>query len=220
MNFVSKQQSHQNGEHLPPAPLPPRSPTLLPLALTAVFIGYFLPWLAHPTAGLTLIGLDVSEWVKFLPQMQAGQLPNRDWFYLPPITLGLALVWLSAGQIHGRWRPWLLRGLGLLVSLLAFPALEAIRFEDASQWRPRLMAIALVGLAAVLSPWLPQRWAWFALVATSLLGLLLPTWAVLAVRPVVSELLRDPVGIGLGVYANAVGHGVLAVVGWGRGGRE
>ncbi len=149
--------------------------------------------------------------------MQAGQLPNRDWFYLPPITLGLALVWLSAGQTHGRWRPWLLRGLGVLVSLLAFPALEAIRFEDASQWRPRLIAIALVGLAAVLSPWLPQRWAWFALVATSLLGLLLPTWAVLAVRPVVSELLRDPVGIGFGVYANAVGQGVLAVVGWGRG---
>ena len=194
-------------------PSPPFWRTQLPsLALTLGVLGYLWPWLSHPAAGLTLIGLDVGEWSKFLPQMQAGQLPNRDYFYLPPITLGLALVWLSVGR-RG-WRPWMLRGLGVLVSLLAVPMLEIIRFEEASQWRPRLMLIGLVMVMGAISPWLNQKVAAVGLLLVGLIGLLWPTWAAVALRPVMAEWVGGGVSLGLGVYANGLAHGALAAVGW------
>ena len=84
----------------------------LSLGLTLILLGYFLPWLSHPTSGLTLIGLDISEWTKFMPQMRSGELPHRDLFYLPPITLGALLALLSA-ELKNGWRPWILRGLAV-----------------------------------------------------------------------------------------------------------
>ena len=45
---------------------PPSRLGLLALGLTAIFIGYFLVWLPGPGAGLSLIGVEVGEWIKFL----------------------------------------------------------------------------------------------------------------------------------------------------------
>lgn len=187
----------------------------VPLALTAVLIGYLTTWLPHPAAGLTLIGLDISEWVKFLPQMQNGELPNRDWFYLPPVTLGGLMILWSVGWGNGRWQTWFVRLLGVGVSLLAFPAIEEIRFEAASEWRPRVVLIGLVVLLAVGSVFLSRvpRVTAVLMIALGLVGLILPTWAYLAVRPVVSALLGVPLGTGMGVWLNGVGHLIMIV--WG-----
>ena len=61
-----------------------KSDVLLFLGLTAVLVGYFSIWLPGPGAGLQLMGLETAEWLKFM-----GMGTNRNWFYLPPITLGL-----------------------------------------------------------------------------------------------------------------------------------
>lgn len=176
--------------------------------LTAVVLGYFLVWMPHSSVGLTLIGLDISEWVKFLPQMRSGELPNRNLFYLPPITFGLMLALLTAVWSNRRWQTWAARALAVLVSLLAFPSLEAIRFEPASEWQLRLVMIGVVvlvaGSTAVLGRW--PRVVRLLLQVVALAGAILPLYAYLQVRPVVSVLVGESLGIGLGVWLNTAGH--------------
>lgn len=190
---------------------------LLWAAFTLMLVGYLMVWLPQPVVGLSLIGLEMGEWVKFLPEVQAGALPDRNLFYLPPVLLGLMMAVWTVGWPNGRWQNWIIRGLAVLISLLAFPAVEAIRFEPANQWLLRIGLIGLVGVTAVLSGFmarLPQRTLPALLLIFALLSLFLPTWAYLAVRPVIAELLRTEVGFGPGLLLHIVGNllVVIAVV--------
>ncbi len=197
----------------------------LTAAFTAVFIGYFTVWLPGPAAGLRFVGFEIGEWIKFL-----GVGFARNWFYAPPITLGLMLVvWtLTWGEASaerrpegvsrgGRFQNWLMRGLAVGVSLLAFPAIEAIQYEAGSEWQLRLALVGLVFVTALLAGWLEKRplpyWLpWLLLALLGLVGAVGPTRLYLAVRPFVSEAVGLPMGIGLGVWLNGIGHlGVTAV---------
>ncbi|MEM7113844.1 MAG: hypothetical protein AAF614_15520 [Chloroflexota bacterium] len=173
------------------------------LGLTAVFVGYLTVWLPGPAVGLSFIGVELGEWIKFL-----GVRGMRNLFYLPPITLG----WLIALQTVGwppRWQTWAMRGAGLAVSLLSFPAIEAILGEPRSEWLLRLLLIASVGAVALGTHFLPASWKRPILLITAVLGLLgaiLPTWAYFQVRPLVENVVGLSIGIGLGVWLNGVGH--------------
>ncbi len=118
---------------------------LLIAGLTAVFIGYLSVWLPGPAAGLRFLGVELGEWIKFL-----GVGAIRDLFYLPPIILGLMLAVLTMGWENGRWQTWLMRGLALLVSLLAFPAYEDLMGDYRSQYLLRVALSGLVGLTIIL----------------------------------------------------------------------
>lgn len=73
-----------------------------------------------PVAGLQLIGLEMGEWVKFLPQVQAGQINvSRNLFYLPPILLGL--LFGSTVILATRWPTWVVRGLANPGQLAGIP---------------------------------------------------------------------------------------------------
>jgi hypothetical protein len=179
------------------------------LALTAILVAFFLVWLPHPAAGLSYIGLEMGEQAKFLPEVRSGAVtPGRSLFYLPPVTSALLLILLTTFWPSTR-RTWAARAIAVLVSLLAFPALEALGDPDREEWLWRLLLIALVILTAALSPRLartPQRARWWLAAAVALAGAILPTWAFLAVRPLYSDLLRQPLGIGPGVWLNLAGH--------------
>ena len=43
------------------------------LGLTAIFIGYLTVWLPNELAGLAFLGVEIGEWVKFLPAVQAAR---------------------------------------------------------------------------------------------------------------------------------------------------
>src|SRR5512134_1265544 len=45
---------------------------LLPLGAALAFWGYVGPWVDHRVAGLAILGLDLGEYVKFLPQVRDG----------------------------------------------------------------------------------------------------------------------------------------------------
>ncbi|WP_374685617.1 hypothetical protein [Promineifilum sp.] len=189
---------------------PRRTATLLVLGLTAIFVGYFLVWLPGPSAGLRLIGVEMGEWIKFL-----GVGRTRDLFYLPPIALGLLIALWTATWPAG-WRAWAARGLAVAVALLAFPAVASILGEPRGEWLARLMGVGLTALVAALSGFVGRgpgaRWPWPVMAVVALAGALLPLWQYVAVRPVVENALRQPVGVGPGVWINALGGVLVAAV--------
>lgn len=185
--------------------------SLLLVGLTAVFIGYLTVWLPGPSAGLRLIGLELGEWIKFL-----GVRQSRDLFYLPPILLGTIIALLTAGWRNDRWQTWVARALAVLVGLLAFPAVAAITTEPRSEWLARMIGVSLVfgvSLAATLYAHYRQgtRWVWWMVLIMSWLGFVLPLWQYAVVQPVVAEALRQPVGIGLGLWLNSAGFLLISL---------
>lgn len=189
-----------------------QSQLLLLVGLTVVFIAYFLVWLPGPAVGLQFIGVEIGEWIKFL-----GIGLGRNWFYLPPITLGSMLALVTLTWPPRRWQNWMMRGLAVAVSLLSFPAIEAIRFEAASEWRPRLLLIGGVVVVTVLTG-LAERWSlpgwlpWLFLAILGIVGAGFPFWFYGQVRPLVTQVVGLPVGIGPGVWLNGVGHLLVTAV--------
>ncbi|NJN84002.1 MAG: hypothetical protein HC802_18155 [Caldilineaceae bacterium] len=47
---------------------------LLPIAVLVALAGYFGPWVDHPVAGLVVTGLDLGEYVKFLPVILSAEI--------------------------------------------------------------------------------------------------------------------------------------------------
>jgi hypothetical protein len=191
---------------------------LLLAGLTAVFIGYLSVWLPGPAAGLQFLGVELGEWIKFL-----GVGAIRDLFYLPPIILGLMLAVLTMGWENGRWQTWLMRGLALLVSLLAFPAYEDLMGASRSEYLLRVALIGLVGLtiilAALFGKKLVANWAWLPWILLAVLGLVgaaLPLWYYVSqVQPYVSNVFGVPVGVGWGLILYTAGClGITAVSLW------
>ncbi len=188
---------------------------------TLILLGYLMVWLPNPAAGLALTGLEIGEWIKFLPEVQSGAIGPRELFYLPPITLALMMTLVTCSWPNRRWQTWVMRGLALAVSFLALPSIEAIRFEGLSQWGLRVAAIALVAAAvagaAAMSRWHPAarlpRWL---VIALALLGALLPLWLFFPIRDLVSNILGAPLGVGPGVWFHVLGHLLAAGGAWGR----
>lgn len=186
-----------------------RTQFLLLIGLTAVFIGYFAVWLPGPGAGLSLIGIEMGEWFKFM-----GVGLERNLFYLPPISLALMLELLTLPWQNGRWQTWAMRGLGISVSLLVFPALEDISGPNSHEYLPRVQWIGLVVVTAVavsLLGWKVDKtirlWlSWSLLLLLGLVGLVQPTRIYLQVQPNVSQLFGVSVGIGWGLILNGLGH--------------
>lgn len=189
-----------------------RAQTILLLGFTAVFIGYLTVWLPGPGAGLSFLGIEMGEWLKFV-----GLGNQRDIFYLPPITLGLMLAIWTMTWPQNDWQAWATRALAVFVSLLAFPAIEDISGSVREQYTLRVLLILLVTLAAVVSGlWRPSaRHAWIPWAALAILGLtgaLLPTWMYLNARAYLVQIIGVPIGFGLGLWLNGVGHLLIAGV--------
>jgi chromate transport protein ChrA len=181
------------------------------VGLTLMLAGYFLTWLPGPAAGLKIIGLELGEWIKFL-----GVGSRRDLFYLPPIVIGLLLALMTADWPNNRWQTWVMRGLAIAVSLLAFPAIAAIITEPQSEWLLRVILISLVILTVVISSLAFRSPHIQALIRPvmfmiALIGAFLPVWQYLMIRPVVMDIMNRSIGFGPGVWANLFG-GILVSV--------
>ena len=185
------------------------------LGFTAVFVGYFMVWLPGPAAGLQLIGVEMGEWLKFF-----GVGPQRDYFYLPPITLGLLLVVWTMRWCNGRWQTWAMRGLAIGVSLLAFPALADLTGGARHEYLLRVQLIGVVvvvaGLSGVAAHWRKTAvmgyLPWLLFLLIGLLGGILPAWYYGQIRPYFSQVMGVPLGIGPGVWLNTIGHLLISLI--------
>ena len=196
----------------------PQTQTFFLLSFTTILVGYFMVWLPGPSAGLQLLGFEMGEWTKFF-----GLGVKRNWFYLPPITLALSMLFFTVGWANGRLQTWLFRGVAVVVSLLAFPALEDLM--DPTSWRDYVSRVVAIGLVVVVAGLLTffggRKWPWLLsvsrilLMVAGLVGFILPTLIYLEVRPYVSDLLRLQLGYGPGFWLNGVGHAALVLLaGW------
>jgi hypothetical protein len=118
-----------------------------------------------------------------------------------------------------RWQTWVWRGLALLISLLAFPALEDLRSATQQEYTPRVLWIALIFAMAIGVSFLGWRWGkrlwlnkltWLLILIISLLGAFMPTWVYWQVKSAFAPILGTSVGIGWGVWLNGVGQLFIA----------
>lgn len=185
------------------------------LGLTAIFVGFFMVWMDHQVAGLSFMGLEMGEQAKFLPGVRSGEIfPGRSLFYLPPITLALLLILLTVGWPSGRWQTWMLRLLALVISFLAFPAIESLGTE-AAEWLWRVLMIGFVLFALLAAPLMARlspRTLLVFTVITALVGALLPLWAFIEVRAAFAGLLPQGPAVGAGLVTNVAGHLLVAFV--------
>jgi hypothetical protein len=188
------------------------------VGFTAILLGQFLVWLPNRAAGLTLMGLELAEWLKFLPEAQSGAIGPVQIFYLPPATLALLML-LTTAQWPRRGATLAMRILALVVGLLALPPLEVL-VGGVRGWLPSAALVALVGGVFLLAQlgWLRRlsaRVIWSVMLLLAAVGGVWPTLAYDPARALVSNLVGEPLGTGPGVWFNLLGHAlVAAAVGW------
>jgi hypothetical protein len=181
------------------------SAVLILLGAFLLLVGYFSPWVPHRAAGLALTGFELSEWIKFAPQVQAGAAPlRRASFYWPPFVAAVALALLAARERSWGVSAWLLVALSVMLSLLPFPLLEEAR--DFAGIRANLGRLGLVaaGLASAgLAVWrrqLPGRLRGAVLCLAAGVGVVVVTLAFSAAEPIVERLFNQLIDPGLGYH--------------------
>lgn len=190
---------------------------LLPLGWALAALGFFGPWIAHQTVGLILSGVDMGEFVKFLPGALDGTVPiYRQLFYLPPVAICLSIALLVSSK---RLRLlWLVRALAFCIAVLASLQLLPPAWSPSSLLSPefRLQAIALAAcwiflvaswLLASLPPWLAGSLS----AILSLAALSLAWWQYLVVKPSINEVYGTPPPTGWGLPVCLAGLLIMAV---------
>lgn len=179
--------------------------------------GYFGPWIPHRAAGLVITGLDLAEYVKFVPQVISGAIPiRRELFYLPLAAGSLICSLFAARQELPRW-------LRALLGLTAIPLALAML---PPAWSPntlrlpefRIQILTIVGCLAF--PWLAQlllrrapRSITLILAALlALLGTVAPVSEFLRLQPALAEIYRTALPLGWGFWANTLGLSAFALV--------
>jgi hypothetical protein len=193
---------------------------LLPISGMIALIGYFGSWVGHPVAGLVVSGLDLAEYVKFLPATRSGEIPIwREGFYLPLLAVSLAFSFsafrteLGYGGI----------GRGLLLAIATVAALNMLppawtpALLRTSEFRQQTVFMGLCIAAALTSPFLallpraPVKWGITLLAVAAILQ---PTQAFLRILPEIAELYHAPLRPGWGMLLTTIGLIGLALAGW------
>ncbi len=192
---------------------------LLPLGALLALVGYFGPWIGNPVAGLVVIGLDMGEYVKFLPSILDGSIQVwREGFYLPLVAVSLALS-LQAFRKERRYG-WATRAVLIAVAIIAAlnllpPAWTPQRMLT-QEFRLQFFAIVFLLAAVALSPFLallPQKAAGAAMAIMALAATAVPIIGFLRVLPDISLVYNRPQSAGWGLYVMLLGLMILAVLG-------
>jgi hypothetical protein len=190
---------------------------LFPAAWLLAAAGYFGPWIAHKTAALTLSGIDMGEFVKFLPQAQSlGGPLLREAFYTPPVAV-VAIIALVARHHRLGYS----RLLHLAFVLFAVPvSLQLLppAWSPASLTSPefRLQLAALLAcwgllLASWLLPRLPSWLTGSVAIGLALGALSLSSWQLFLVRPSIGTVYGARAAIGWGYPVSAAGLALMVV---------
>lgn len=179
---------------------------LLPLGVFLALAGYFSPWVSHAVAGLVITGLDLGEYVKFLPTIRDGTVVIwRPGFYTPLVAISAAAL-LTAYRSDFAYRGWLRAPL-LVIALVAAlnlvpPAWTPTRLlEPEFRWQTSSLLVLVGGVA--LSPFLAlfPRWLTASIITLlSLIAIVMPLYAFFQVLPAIQTLYNQPLVAAWGVW--------------------
>jgi len=194
-------------------------------AVIALAMAVWGAWLPHDVAGLVILGIDLPEFVKFMPEVQSGVISvQRETFFLPLVSLVGTMLLLGTWRRLSLWLRGLLVVRAVPVILAMLPPAWTPWLLKQPEFSNQMRSMAALALALLLSPlWLrlPERLRALLWVVVGLLP-----WAALrayvALLPALSELYHQPLTYGAGFYATlagallALGTGVLLGAGAGN----
>jgi hypothetical protein len=192
---------------------------LLPVGWVVAAIGYFGPWIGHPTAALTLSGVDLGEFVKFLPDVLDGSLQvMRQLFYLPPFAIVVSVALLIGLRQLGY--PWSLRVLALilavLVSLQLLPPAWSPSGLMTPEFYPQTIALGVCWLLLAVFWFLGSLPAWLGGSLSAMISLtatVLPAWQFFAVKPSINRVYGTAPTVGWGLWVCMVGLVIMVAAG-------
>lgn len=179
--------------------------------------GYFGPWIDHKVAGLVVTGLDLGEYVKFLPEVRSGEIALwREGFYLPLVAASLTCSLMAfRPELHFRLAP--LRILLLVTAVVASLNLLPPAWTPARMLTPefqqQLIALIVTMIAMAVSPLLALLSLRLAAVLCGLLALscFVAVGQFFAILPAVEPLYQQTLGAGWGLWTMVTGALALAV---------
>lgn len=189
---------------------------LAPIGWALAAIGYFGPWIAHETAALTLSGVDMGEFVKFLPSVLDGSLQVvRQLFYLAPVAVAFGIATLACSrQLHyPRILRILLLGLAIPVSLQLLPPAWSPSTLMSAEFRLQAVAMAiLLLLLAGSCIWgrLSLRWLAVLNLCVALSAAVLTAWQFKVAKPAIDGVYSTVTSPGWGFYVCLGGLAAMA----------
>lgn len=193
---------------------------LLPIALVMALGGYFAPWIGHPVAGLVITGLDMGEYVKFLPVVREGMVTIwRPAFYAPLVAVSAAAL-LAAYRTDFAYRWWLrfpLLAMGFMAALnLVPPAWTPARLLE-PEFRAQTASLLCLLAGLAFSPFLallPRRYAAVIVTMLAVLACITPLHGFYQVLPAIEELYNQPLAPAWGLWLMLLGLVLTCVVYW------
>lgn len=189
-------------------------PWLWPVVCFVTLAGYFAPWVDHGVSGLVITGLDLGEYVKFLPGIRDGSISVwRQGFYLPLLAVSLSCSFTAYRPVFGYSLPARLSLLllGLVAALNMLPPAWSPTVLASSEFRLQTIWIALSLVALAFSPFLalvPSYLAYTVIAVVSVTGLWFCLSGFMRVIPGIFALYQSQIVIGWGPYAFAIGLGL------------
>ena len=184
---------------------------LLPLGLFAALAGYFGPWIDHRVAGLVITGLDLGEYVKFLPIVREGTVTLwRPGFYAPLVAISAAAL-LAAYRNDISYRWWLRLPLLTLATIAALnlvpPAWTPTRLlEPEFRWQTTSLLLLLLGITcAPLLALLPHKLAAILVTLLALCGIIGPSYGLWRVFGAIESLYGHNLVPGWGLWLMVIG---------------
>ncbi len=201
-----------------PRPAPPRPrlkwwPVLA--AFAVALAGYFGAWVWHRAAGLVVTGVDLAEYVKFLPAYRAGQLQMlRESFYMPLAAGSLIAGLIASRRVLPLWLRWVSGLLAIPLALAMLPPAWSPVLLTLPEFR--LQTIVMVGCIAALvlllvTRFLPDAVVLPLIAALALAAAIWPLSSFLPILPSVEALYRQTVHPGWGFWLSTLGFLLTAL---------
>ena len=194
------------------------TPALTILALVFMALAYWGRWISHPAAGLNILGVDLPEYVKFVPEVRYGVIPiNRLLFFGPPLALSAGLILFASMQRRLHIALRILAGaLAAPTALSMLPPAWTPGVLMTPEFRTQtLLIMALVGGVFLIPLWKAVIPDWLRGGLFILLALLnIPAIrAFHALLPALEKLYNKPLAAGPGLLFLYLGMGLMMLAG-------
>jgi len=179
-------------------------------------IGYYGPWAPHKAAGLVVIGLDLAEYVKFIPEFASGKIAfRREVFYLPLFAASVGASLLASRRVLPTWSRWLIAFLAIPLALAMLPPAWNPAILLLPEFRLQTVAIAFCLMlvpGTMLLRGVPDRPILVVIALLSLTAAIAPAWGYVQVHAAIEALYRQPLALGWGFWAGAGGFLAAAFI--------